>query len=130
MNTKILMTSSSILLGAAGIFALFAPDVMLALQGVESGASLSLLIQLMGALYFAFALMNWIAKDSAIGGVYARPLSVGNFAHFFAGAMLLLKVQFSAEFNLLMFVIFIVYAMYTGLFYWLVFQATGITAKN
>jgi hypothetical protein len=130
VNTKLLMTSSSILLAAAGIFALFVPDVLLGMQGVESVISLSLLIQLMGALYFSFALMNWTAKDSAIGGVYARPVSVGNFAHFFAGTMLLLKVQFSAEFNLLMFVVFIVYAVYTWLFYWLVFQATGITAKN
>lgn len=130
MNTKLLMLSSSIILGAAGVFALFAPDALLGMQGVEGTASLSLLVQLMGALYFAFALMNWTAKDSAIGGIYARPVSVGNFGHFFAGAMLLLKLQFSAEFNLAMFVIFLVYVVYAALFYWLVFHATGITAKS
>jgi hypothetical protein len=130
MNTKLLMTSSSIILGAAGIFALFAPDVLLAMQGVEGTGSLALLVQLMGALYLGFALMNWTAKDSAIGGIYARPVSVGNFGHFFAGAMLLLKVQFSAEVNLFMFIVFIVYAVYTGLFYWLVFHATGLAVKN
>jgi hypothetical protein len=130
MNTKLLMTSSSILLGAAGVSALFAPDALLAMQGVEGSASLSLLVQLMGALYFGFALMNWTAKDSAIGGVYARPVSVGNLAHFFAGVMLLLKVQFSAEFNLFMFVVFLVYAVFAGLFYWLVFHATGLATKN
>lgn len=130
MNTKLLMTSSSIILGAASVFALFAPDALLAMQGVEGTASLSLLVQLMGALYLGFALMNWTAKDSAIGGIYARPVSVGNFAHFFAGAMLLLKVQFSAAFNLFLFIVFIVYVVYTGLFYWLVFHATGLAAKK
>lgn len=86
------MTSSSLILGALGVFALFAPDALLATQGVDGTGPLSLLVQLMGALYFGFAMMNWTAKDSAIGGVYARPVSVGNFSHFFAGALLLLRV--------------------------------------
>jgi hypothetical protein len=130
LNTKILMTSSSLILGAAGVFALFAPDALLAIQGVEGTKSLSLLVQLMGALYFSFALMNWTTKDSAIGGIYARPVSLGNFGHFFAGALLLLKAGLFDEFNLPLFVVFIVYLVYAGLFYWLVFHATGTTVKK
>jgi hypothetical protein len=130
MNTKILMTSSSLILGAAGVFALFTPDALLAMQGVEHSTSLSLLIQLMGALYLGFALMNWTAKDSAIGGIYARPVSLGNFGHFFAGAMLLLRVQFSGEFNLFVFITLLVYFFFAFCFYWLVFRATGLTPSG
>jgi hypothetical protein len=130
MNTKILMTSSSVILGAAGVFALFAPDVLLGMQGVENTPSLSVLVQLMGALYFAFALMNWTAKDSAIGGVYARPVSLGNFGHFFAGSMLLIRFQLSGDFDLFLLIALIVYLTFAVLFYWLVFRATGLTPKK
>ena len=126
MNTKLLMTSSSIILGLAGIFALFAPDVLLSTQGAAVTETLSVLIQLMGALYFSFALMNWTVKDSLIGGIYARPVSLANFSHFFAGALLLLKYQLSNEINVFMLTALVVYAVYAACFYWLVFRATGI----
>ncbi|MBK8782735.1 MAG: hypothetical protein IPO22_13215 [Anaerolineales bacterium] len=90
MNTKILMMSSSLALGLAGIFALFAPEVLLP----SAAGATSVLVQLMGALYFSFALMNWTAKDSAIGGIYARPVSLANFSHFFSGVLLLLKYSY------------------------------------
>jgi Fe2+ transport system protein B len=126
MNTKLLMTSSALVLGLAGILFLFMPDLVLSAQGVTDTGVMSTLVQLMGALYFAFALMNWTAKDGIICGIYARPVSLGNFAHFFAGALLLVKVQFSSEFNGLIFAMMIVYVIYVLCFYWLVFRATGI----
>jgi hypothetical protein len=130
MNTKILMTSSSIILGLAGIFALFAPDVLLSTQEAAVTGTMSVMIQLMGALYFSFALMNWTAKDSAIGGIYARPVSLANFSHFFAGTLLLAKVQLSNKLNLFIVAALIVYAVYALCFYWLVFRATGLKADE
>ena len=126
MNTKLLMTSSALILGLAGVFALFAPDVLLSTQGAAVTGNLSVMIQLMGALYFSFALMNWTAKDSLIGGIYARPVSLANFSHFFAGVLLLLKHQLSSEMNLSTLAVLIVYAVYAACFYWLVFRSTGI----
>lgn len=126
MNTKLLMTSSALVLGLAGIFALFMPDLLLVAQGATVTSATSTLVQLIGTLYFAFALMNWTAKDGIIGGIYARPVSTGNFAHFFTGALLLVKAQFSSEFNGLRFIVMIAYVIYALCFYWLVFRATGI----
>ncbi len=125
MNTKLLMTACSLLLGATGIFALFLPDVLLSAQGVEPTEALSVLVQLMGALYFGFAIMNWTAKDSAIGGIYARPVSLANFSHFFAGALLLAKNLFDG-FSPLMLIVTLVYIVFAAWFYWLVFRATGL----
>ena len=126
MNTRILMMTCSLVLGLAGIFALFAPDVLLAALGVPMANPLPVLIQLMGALYFSMAMMNWIAKDSAIGGIYARPVSLANFAHFFIGTLLLAKHVLSSELNVLVLLVLIVYTIFAILFYWLVFRATGI----
>ena len=130
MNTKLLMTTCSLMLGLAGLFALFAPDVLLAILNVPIVNPLSVLIQLLGALYFSMALMNWTAKDSAIGGIYARPVSLANFAHFFIGTLLLIKYQLSNEFNLLILLALVVYMVFATLFYWLVFRATGIPANK
>ena len=129
MNTKTLMTSSSLSLAAAGIFALFAPDVLLSALDVVVTAQISVLVQLLGALYFSFALMNWTAKDSAIGGIYARPVSLANFSHFFSGTLLLVKYLLSNEFNLSILLISILYAIFAVIFYWLVFRATGLKAQ-
>ena len=130
MNTKLLMTSSSIVLGLAGLFALFLPDVLLSSQGVAATGVMPVLVQLMGALYFSFALMNWTAKDSVIGGIYARPVSLANFSHFFAGALLLLRYQLSNPIHLFILAVLIVYAVYAVCFYWLVFRATGIQPSS
>ena len=124
------MTSSALILGLAGVFALFAPDTLLYTQGSAPTGTMSVLVQLMGALYFSFALMNWTAKDSLIGGIYARPVSLANFGHFFAGALLLLKYQLSNELNLSILAALIVYSIYMACFYWLVFRSTGIKADK
>jgi len=129
MNTKLLMTISSLILGLAGIIALFAPDVLLKMLYVPAVNSLSVLVQLTGALYFSFALMNWTAKDSTIGGIYARPVSLGNFGHFFTGTLILAKYLFSVEFTLSILLVLTVYAVFALIFYWLVFRATGIKAQ-
>ncbi len=126
MNTKILMTSSALILGLAGVFALFVPEVLLP----AAAGTTSVLVQLMGALYFSFALMNWTAKDSAIGGIYARPVSLANFSHFFSGVLLLLKYQLSNEINLFVVAALVVYAVYAVCFYWLVFRATGLKSPT
>jgi len=124
-----LMTTSSLVLAIAGAFALFVPDVVLSLLNTSVTVELSVLVQMMGALYFAFALMNWTAKDSAIGGIYARPVSLGNYGHFFAGSLMLIKYQLSHGFNSFIFSILILYMIFAALFYWLVFRATGIQVK-
>ena len=74
--------------------------------------------------------MNWTAKDSAIGGIYARPVSLGNFAHFFSGTLILAKYSLVNEFNATILLALIVYAAFAIIFYWLVFHATGIKVEN
>lgn len=125
MNTKMLMTSSSLILAAMGVLALFAPDLLLSTQGAEVTEAASLLVQLMGGMYFAFAMMNWTAKDSAIGGIYARPVSLANFSHFLTGTLLLMKYLFD-EFSPSVLAAAAVYTIYAVCFYWLVFRATGL----
>ena len=76
------MTLSAVFLAGAGIFTLFAPDRVLAMHDTPPDNATMLLIQMMGALYLGFAILNWTARGVIIGGIYARPLALGNFLHF------------------------------------------------
>jgi hypothetical protein len=126
MNTKYLMVSSSVFLGLLGLLALFVPEELLKILSLPFTSSLPVLIQLLGALYLSFALMNWTAKDNIIGGVYLRPISIANFSHFMIGALTLLNNQFSNGANLYLLGISIMYVVFAIIFAWLVFFHTGI----
>ncbi|WP_200975869.1 hypothetical protein [Echinicola sp. 20G] len=91
MSTKVLMVVSSTFMGVLGVTAVFLPQEILSLLGEPPSVLIELLIQLVGALYFGFAIMNWMAKSTLIGGIYAKPLCMGNFTHFTIAALGLLK---------------------------------------
>ncbi|HRN55257.1 MAG TPA: hypothetical protein PLL71_02330 [Agriterribacter sp.] len=93
MNTKLLMTASSVFMGLIGMALIFMPDETLKTLGQEPNNTLNLILQLTGALYFGFAVTNWMAKTVLIGGIYARPLSIGNFSHFLIAGLALIKVS-------------------------------------
>ena len=92
MNTKLIMTASAILMGITGIILSFLPHEVLAyLSGSSATAVDALVLQILGALYFAFAMTNWTARANLIGGIYGRPIAVGNLTHFVIGALALVK---------------------------------------
>lgn len=96
MNAKILMVASSAILAVSGLAALIAPHELAAALGSPVTGS-GIAIQLLGGVYFAFAITNWTAKDKPIGGIYSRPLSLGNFVHFMIGALVLLNRVLAGE---------------------------------
>ena len=126
MSTKTLMVSSSIFLGCLGLLSLFMPEELLKMLSLPFTNPLPVLIQLLGAMYLSFALMNWTAKENIIGGVYLRPISIANFSHFMIGALTLVKYQFSNGANIYLLGVSIVYVVFAIIFTWLVFFHTGI----
>ena len=54
--------------------------------------------------------MNWMAKGVLIGGIYSRPLAIGNFAHFLIGAIALVKYAFGFQDV----AVWVLAAVYTG----------------
>ncbi len=82
MNTKIVMTTSSLILGATGILLTFSPDLLLRSLNIEINHTSSLLVQVIGGLYLGFCMLNWMTKYSLIGGIYNRPMVIANFTHF------------------------------------------------
>ncbi|AWM32196.1 hypothetical protein [Hymenobacter nivis] len=91
MNTKLLLGASAGLMAAVGLVLQFAPQEVLAYAGYPARGLAPVAVQLLGALYLGFALLNWMAKGVRMGGIYARPLAVGNLLHFVAGALALFR---------------------------------------
>ena len=78
-------------LGAAGILLTFMPDTILSQLNIDTNNSALFLMQILGALYFAFGMLNWMTKTSLIGGIYNRPIAVANFTHFLIAGLALIK---------------------------------------
>jgi hypothetical protein len=95
MNTRWLMRASAIYLGLLGIAATFAPQELLRFAGAEATPVLTLMVQVAAAALVGIAVTNWMAQGVLIGGIYARPLAMGNFAHFLISALALIKAASS-----------------------------------
>ncbi len=122
MNTKLLMTISSIFMGLMGIALNFIPKEILEALGQVPNETLSLSFQLTGALYFGFAMTNWMAKESIIGGIYSRPLSIGNFSHFAVAGLALAKTSIRGNItSSYIFTLTILYILFAILFGYVLF---------
>ncbi len=95
--TRWLMMLSAVFLAALGFVTFYMPERVLGVHGTVPDNATLLLIQMMGALYLGFAILNWTARGAIIGGIYARPLALGNFLHFVLVATVLTKaaIKFS-----------------------------------
>ena len=85
------MTSSALILGLTGIILTFMPLELLGYINLEASKASQILIQILGALYFAFAMLNWMTKTSIFGVIYNRPIAIANFTHFTIAGLAIIK---------------------------------------
>ncbi|HEY0155775.1 MAG TPA: hypothetical protein VGF28_00635 [Thermoanaerobaculia bacterium] len=127
MWRRLIMAVSAAFMAILGVAATFAPDELLPRLGAPATPALTLAIQLLGALYLAFAILNWTARQSLIGGIYNRPVALGNMLHFTAGALALIKGAAGTELVALA----ALYALFAVAFGWVLFTSpvTPVTKK-
>jgi len=125
MLIQIGMLSSAVVLGAGGAFLLFAPAEIARSLGL-SGVYAQPVFSLLAATYLGFAMANWAVKGSAIGGIYQRPLSLANLAHFVIGGLSLMKVASKSP---LLLSVAVVYGLFAVFFVWLVFFTSPAATK-
>jgi len=115
MNAKLLMSASAIVMGMAGITLSFFPQEFA--NHFDIAAANIVILQLLGALYFSFAVLNWTAKGNLTGGIYRRPVANGNLIHFGIGGLTLLKFasrNISLPYIWIATVIYLTFAMFFG----------------
>lgn len=103
-------------MAVGGVVLQFFPHEILSYFNVDPKGILPLLVQTISALYLGFAMMNWMARTVLIGGIYARPLAMGNFLHFTVGAFALLKNAHAGENAWAIWVAAVVYSLLATLF--------------
>ena len=85
------MVLSSIFMFVSGLAFTFFPQEFLETFKQPASPILLLILQLIGALYLGFGMLNWMAKNSLMGGIYSRPVAMGNFMHFLIAGLALVK---------------------------------------
>lgn len=93
MQTRWMMTTSAALLAILGLAATFLPLEIVAASwspGLANSRA-ALLVQVAGGLYLGFAMLNWSVRDMLIGGIYNRPIALGNLLHFLVVALALVR---------------------------------------
>ena len=115
MNTKIIMSLSAVVMGIGGIVLTFMPNEIARALNSSVNMSFTIVLQILGAVYFAFAMLNWTAKANLIGGIYARPIAIGNLTHFTIGSLALIKAYLPSGQSWIL-PIAIIYAVFAVLF--------------
>lgn len=91
MQPRLLMTLSASFMAAIGVATSFLPQEIISHFGRSPEPLGIALVQIMGALCLGFAILNWMARGNLIGGIYSRPVALGNFMQFGIVAIVLIK---------------------------------------
>ena len=121
MNTRFLMSLSATFLAMLGVGITFLPQELLAHVGAPPAGIVVLLMQILGALYLGFAMLNWMNRGSHIGGIYSRPVSMANFFNFAIGGAALVKWVIAEQFALEVAVAALIYSVFAVWFGLVVF---------
>lgn len=81
MFTRIVLLFTAIVNGALGLLISFFPEETLQTLAVETNGMSLLLMKILGAMFLGFAAINYFSKDSMIGGIFNRPLLIGNLLY-------------------------------------------------
>lgn len=123
MSTRVLMIAAAAVLASCGlVFSFAAEEAIVSLGGRPQGLA-PVLVQLAGALYLGFAMVNWTAKGMVLGGIYGRAIVLGNMLHFTMAALALLKVGMQPEVPAALWIITAIDALFAMLFMRLLFQS-------
>ena len=124
------MTSSAIFLGVLGFLLSFLPSEIMAYLSVEPTIITTLFLKILSALYLGFGILNWMAKGSIIGGIYNRPIVIGNLIHFGVGAIALIKIVSHIETHSEIIIsLTVLYVIFTILFTY-IFKNNPATVKK
>ncbi len=118
MNTKILMTASSIFLMICGLGLTFVPEEISEFINPGINQTSILFLQILGSLYLGFGMLNWMTKNNLIGGIYSKPLVIGNLAHFLMSTIALIKIvgKYADSEFIIMLSLTIIYSFFTVAF--------------
>jgi hypothetical protein len=120
---RALLIASAVFMALLGLALTFAPSEFIGFVGSAADGWALVMLQICGALYFGFALLNWSARGTLIGGIYGRPIVIGNLVHFVIGTLALVKAPVGHGIDLVLWALTLVYAVFAVLFTVVLFRS-------
>ncbi|WP_234572558.1 hypothetical protein [Rhodohalobacter sp. 614A] len=95
---KGIMVASGILNGILGIVLTFLPQEIGGWLGLASETEAGVLaFQLLGGALFGLGLINYMGRNAILGGIYGKPILLGNMVFHFIAALDLIRFIFDAD---------------------------------
>lgn len=95
---KTIMITSGFLNGILGIVLTFLPQEIGGWLGMTSQTGAEILaLQLLGGALFGFGMLNYMGRNAILGGIYGKPIILGNMVFHFIAALELIKYMFEAD---------------------------------
>lgn len=118
MASRGMMSACAGFLAILGLAATFLPQEIVAASWDPgpTNSRAALLIQIAGGLYLGFAILNWSVRDMAIGGIYNRPIVLGNLLHFLTVALALLRTVAEGDRHPELLALTAIYGLFAGWF--------------
>lgn len=96
--SKIVLISSAVLNAIIGILITFAPQETGQFIGTTEMNNADLaLMQILGSALVGIAIINFMSRGATVGGIYGKPIQLGNLVFHLATGLGLLKYVFSSE---------------------------------
>lgn len=121
MPGRLILTFSAIVLFIVGGATLFAPDELARALDPSASRGLAVIIQLVGSGFLGFALVDWMSRRNRIGGIYSRPLGMGNLLLFATAALTIGRASAAEKLPAAGFAVCAVFTALAASFAWLVF---------
>jgi len=96
--SKTILISSALLNGILGILITFLPQETGQFIGTTEMNSADLaLMQVLGSALIGIAIINFMSRGLTVGGIYGKPIQLGNLVFHLATGLGLLKFVFTSE---------------------------------
>lgn len=130
MNSRLLLGTAALVLFAAGFACLFAPAELAALLAPGAPPAVALALQLAASGLLGFSMQNWMSRRNRIGGIYARPLGIGNLLLFGTAALSLGKAAAAGIVPMPAYAVVAICALLAAAFAWLVFVHDPLSDRD
>ena len=118
MESRAILTLAAVVVLGSGGALLFAPAQLTAT--IAPGA-VPLVTQFLAAALLGLGASNWIARSSAVGGIYGRALVVGNGVTFGVCALVAIRA-FASHQSAALLTVVLISAAFAACFAWLLFR--------
>lgn len=119
---RTLLIISGVINGIAGTVLTFIPEELLLRTDGKAGEAAILLVSVTGAAMLGFGMMNYMGRNAIYGGIYGKPIILGNLLFHTVAAVHLIKFSMDTNDTLM------IYTAVAGALYFIF--ATGFIRLN